>query len=29
VDPARLVAETEEAFGGPMEIARDLAAFDF
>lgn len=29
VDPADLVAEASSAFGGPVEAARDLDAFDF
>lgn len=29
VDPARLAAEAAVAFGGPVEFARDLDAFDF
>lgn len=29
VDPAQLAAEAEAAFGAPVEIARDLDAFDF
>ena len=28
-DPARLVAEAGEVFGGPVEVARDLGAFEF
>jgi ribonuclease Z len=28
-DPAQLAAEAEAAFGGPVEISRDLDAFDF
>jgi hypothetical protein len=29
VGPAQLAAEAEGAFGGPVEVARDLDAFDF
>jgi ribonuclease Z len=29
VDPARLGAEAEAAFGGPVEVSHDLDAFDF
>jgi len=29
VDPYELAAEAKEAFGGPVEAARDLEAFDF
>jgi hypothetical protein len=29
VDPAKLAAEAEAAFGGPVEISRALDAFDF
>ena len=29
VDPAQLAGEAEAAFGGPVDVARDLDAFDF